>query len=117
MTSPSPTTHTPRAVGDDDFEAVVSASPVPVLIDFWAAWCPPCRALAPVLEQLAAEVGDTGLIAKVDIDAHPKLAERFGIASIPTLVLLRDGKEVDRIVGAATQDEMAARLRALSKAD
>ena len=69
------------------------------LIDFWAAWCGPCRALAPSLEKLAEEFAGRAVVGKVDVDANPVLASRFGVRSIPTLVVLKDGKEVERLVG------------------
>jgi len=69
------------------------------LVDFWAAWCGPCKALAPSLEKLAEEFAGRAVVGKVDVDANPELAARFGVRSIPTLVVLKDGKEVDRLVG------------------
>lgn len=83
-----------------NFDTNLSQSPMPVLIDFWADWCGPCRLVAPVLEQIAEERGDSLRIAKVDVDDSPELAEKFNVVSIPTLVLFRDGKEVGRQVGA-----------------
>ena len=74
---------------------------IPVLVDFWAPWCGPCRALAPHLETLAREYGESLLILKVDVDAHPDAAKAYSVTSLPTLVLFRDGEEVKRHVGAA----------------
>jgi thioredoxin 2 len=83
-----------------DFEAAVEQSPVPVLIDFWAPWCGPCRMVAPVVERLATDLAGRIKVAKVNTDEVPQLGERFGVRGIPTLVLTEHGKERDRIVGA-----------------
>ncbi len=101
----------PWLVDADDatFDAEASAS-VPVLVDLWAAWCGPCRMVAPALEQLAAEHAGRLKVVKVDVDASPRTAARFGAMSIPLLVILRDGAEVDRVVGALPVRALAARL-------
>jgi thioredoxin 1 len=70
-----------------------------VLVDFWAAWCTPCKMVAPILNDLSSELSEGKTIGKVDVDAYPKLAQKFGIRSIPTLVLFKNGKEVERFVG------------------
>jgi thioredoxin 2 len=84
------------------FDQEVRAS-VPVLVDFWAAWCAPCRQVAPVLEQLARDYAGKLKIVKVDVEREPTLAARFDARSIPLLVVIRDGHEVDRVIGAATR--------------
>ena len=81
-----------------EFDSVVDNSPLSV-VDFWATWCGPCRMLAPVIEKLGEEYGEKVLIAKVDVDAEPDLARRFGIMSIPTVVFLKNGREFERKVG------------------
>lgn len=82
----------------DGFEKAVPAAPV-ALVDFWASWCGPCRMLGPTIEKLAGDYEGRALIAKVDVDAEPELAARFGVMSIPTVVFFKDGKEIDRKVG------------------
>ena|SRR6266404_391908 len=89
----------PITVTDDNFEKVI-ADARPVLVDFWATWCPPCRAIAPVLEQLAKDSGGKYVIAKLDVDKNQQTAGKFHIEGIPTLLIFKNGKLVDRLVGA-----------------
>lgn len=86
-------------VNDADFESQVLQATEPVLVDFWAAWCAPCRMIAPVVEQVARELGGRIKVMKMDIDANPATPGRLGIMSIPTLIIFKDGQAADRTVG------------------
>jgi thioredoxin len=97
---------------DEASFAAETESSVPVLVDFWAPWCGPCRLVEPVLSQLAAERAGALKVVKVNVDENPSLASRFRAMSIPLLVFMREGSEVDRIVGAAPKSQIEQRLGA-----
>jgi thioredoxin 2 len=100
----------PVMVTDATFAALVEHSPVPVLLDAWAPWCAPCRQLAPIVDQLAKSLAGRVRVAKLDVDQNPQTARRFGLRSIPTLLVFQDGAEVDRLVGLQPRAEIERRL-------
>ena len=100
----------PIEVTDASFAAEVERSPAPVLLDLWADWCGPCHMLAPTIDQLSSEMAGRVKVAKLNIDENPGTANRFGVQSIPTLLVLKGGKEVDRLVGVQPKQEIIRRL-------
>ncbi|MFD0868108.1 thioredoxin [Chlamydia abortus] len=92
-------------VSDQSFNEEVESTGT-VLVDFWAPWCGPCKMIAPVLEELDGEIGDQVKIAKLNVDENPESASRFGVMSIPTLILFKDGKPVDKVVGFQSKDAL-----------
>jgi thioredoxin 2 len=105
----------PVTVTDATFPAEVERSATPVLLDMWADWCGPCHMLAPTIDQLAAEMSGRVKVAKLNIDENPGIATRFGVRSIPTLLVLKGGKEVDRLVGVQPKPEIVRRLELVLK--
>ncbi len=91
---------------DTEFEETVLKSDVPVLVDFWAEWCAPCRALAPIVEELAVEYNGKAKIGKLNVDQNPKIATTYSIRSIPALLLFKDGQVVQQIVGVKPKEEI-----------
>ena len=101
----------PVTITDATFAAEVERSPMPVLLDMWAPWCGPCHMVAPVIEELAAEMAGRVRVAKLNVDENPATAARFRVQSIPTLLVLREGREIDRIVGLQPKAVIVERLQ------
>ena len=101
-----------NAITTADFDAIITGSDKPVLVDFWASWCGPCRALGPIVEQIGEEMADRLAVYKCDVDAEGALAQRFGIMSIPTLILFKGGEAAHTMVGSMPKAELVAELEA-----
>ena len=94
----------------DNFKSTVDSSPVPVLVDFWAPWCGPCKAIAPVLEELAGEMAGKLSIGKVDVDENGEVAAQFNVRAIPTLILFKDGQVAEQFVGLVGKSDLKAKI-------
>jgi thioredoxin 2 len=105
---------TPLVVSDDTFTAEVERSPLPVLLDMWGTWCGPCQRVAPILDELASDWAGRVRFAKLNVDENPATASRYNVRSIPTLLVLKAGREVDRIVGLQPKSEIVRRLERAS---
>ncbi len=101
----------PVHLSDANFSETVEKSSLPVLIDFWAAWCGPCRLIAPVIDELAKELAGKAVIGKLNVDENQMTAARFGVQSIPTLLIVKNGREAERIVGVQPKDAIISRLK------
>ncbi|MBK5210690.1 MAG: thioredoxin [Flavobacteriaceae bacterium] len=99
-------------VTDATFDEVVLKSGKPVMVDFWAAWCGPCRMVAPIMDQLTAEYADKAVIAKVDVDANQKFAAEYGVRNIPTVLVFKNGEVVEKQVGVAPKATYAQKIDA-----
>lgn len=95
-----------RTLDEASFDQTINNAQTPVLVDFWAEWCPPCRILGPIVDEVADEVGGRAIVAKVDVDTNKALAQRYGIQSIPTVLVFRNGEIVDRFVGVQDADTL-----------
>ena len=101
-------------LNESDFYQTIGESPVPILVDFSAAWCGPCRMIAPVLDEIAKEQGESVKIVKVNVDDNPNLSSRYGIRHIPTLLFFRGGEVKDKVVGLSSKADLISRLKTLS---
>jgi len=108
-----PSIEKPIVVSDRNFDQTVKNYPL-IVVDCWAAWCAPCRAIAPVVEELAKEYSGKVVFGKLNVDDNPETAEKFGIRAIPTLLVMKNGNEVDRIVGVLPKNQLEARIGAVS---
>ena len=99
-----------KDTSDNTFEADVLKSDRPVLVDFWAIWCQPCRALAPTIEAVAEKYAGNATVVKLNVDDNPAVSQRFGIKGIPTLILFKNGREEERVVGATSEQAIARML-------
>jgi thioredoxin 1 len=99
-----------REVSDGSFENDVLKSDQPVLVDFWAAWCAPCRMLAPTVEAVADKYASTARVVKLNVDDNPSVSQRYGIKGIPTLILFKNGREEERVVGATSESAISRML-------
>jgi thioredoxin 1 len=100
------------AATDSNFQEEVMNADLPVLVDFWAEWCGPCRMIAPVVEEIAQETDGKMKVMKLDVDSNPNTARQYGVLSIPTLILYKDGQPVERIVGFVAKAQLLKRLEA-----
>ena len=96
---------------NENFETEVLKSNIPVLVDFWAQWCGPCKMIAPIIDEIANDLKDQLKVTKVNVDDAQELAAKFNIMSIPTLLLFKDGKPVEQIIGALSKDQLVARIK------
>ncbi|MHB9029642.1 MAG: thioredoxin [Candidatus Latescibacterota bacterium] len=103
----------PTEVTDSTFQSQVIENPLPVIVDFWATWCPPCRMIAPFLEQIAGEYEGKAVVCKVDVDQNHALAQKYNVRSIPTILFFKGGEVKEQVVGALPKDQIAARLSKL----
>lgn len=94
----------------ENFDSTINDSDKPVIVDFWAGWCGPCRALAPIVEQVAEEYGDKVIVAKLDVDAEPAISQRYRIMSIPCVILFKDGEPAAQSMGAVPKEEFISRF-------
>ena len=102
----------PIALTDDNFSDEVLTAELPVLVDFWATWCGPCRMIAPIVEELSSEYEGKAKVCKLDVDTAQKTAAEFGIRSIPTLLIFKEGKVADQLIGAVPKEQIAEKLDA-----
>jgi thioredoxin 1 len=103
----------PIKTTDDTFKTDVLENSLPVIVDFWAEWCPPCKMITPSLEQIAEEYDGRAVVCKVNVDENQSLAQKYGIRSIPTLLFMKNGEIKDQVIGAIPKEQLTSRLDAL----
>ena len=103
-----------ETVNQADFEEKVIKSHCPVLVDFWAEWCGPCKAIGPILDELASELGESAKIVKVNVEDNPELAQKYGIKSIPTMIFFKDGQIAKSLLGVQSKEEIEKNIRLIS---
>jgi len=107
----TPTIDKPIVVSDRNFEQTTKSYPL-LVVDCWAAWCAPCRAIAPIVDELAKEYSGKVVFGKLNVDENPETTQRFGVMAIPTLLVMKDGQEVDRVVGVVPKNQLEAKVNA-----
>ncbi|MDL2315213.1 thioredoxin [Bacteroidales bacterium OttesenSCG-928-C19] len=100
-------------INEANYEELVAKSDKPVLLDFWATWCGPCRTIAPIVDEVATEYEGKAIVGKVDVDSNSEITAKFGIRNIPTLIFVKNGEMVDKLVGAVQKSAITAKLDAL----
>ena len=103
----------PVVVNENDFQEIVENSEIPVLVDFWAEWCGPCRMISPLIDELDVDYKDQAIIGKVNVDSESDISAKYGITSIPTLLFFKDGEIVDKHVGSASKSQLEEKLNSL----
>lgn len=102
-----------REINDTNFEEIINKSDKPVIVDFWAEWCGPCRMIAPIIEELSREYADKVVVAKCDVDNNPQIAAKYGIRNIPTVLFFKNGQIADKQIGAVPKNNFVSKLNAL----
>lgn len=100
-------------LNESEFDSTISGAKVPVVVDFWAPWCGPCRTIGPILEQLAEEMGDQVQVTKVNVDENQGIAQRFNVRAIPTILFFKDGELKDQVVGLVQKDALKSKIAGL----